>query len=361
MQVSEAAETDDLMELARSRHPTDRERLLVAIVELCSSAEQAAEAPPVQDALDSIFLRLVTEAEYDIRKRLAQRLASAAWAPPALVSALAGDDIEIAHPVIAESPVLKDQDLVRLLAIATLDHQIAVARRPRLPASVVDLILKREEPALLTALACNDTAEISPEGMAQLVEASRKIASLRSPLGRHPRLSSELAERLYVWVGQSLRSALVSRFRIDAEALDAAIAATVSEIHAEQDAGLEADSDRLIEKLHDAGQLKPGYLLRALRERRLPLFVSALARLGHFHPEHVWRAIDSDRPELLALACAAVGIDRGAFPSILATVRDLNNGKPGGGAEGARRAIGAFGPFKPGMADQAFRRTIAAV
>ena len=335
----------------------------MAIVDLCSAAgiEKIAGAPHIQQMLDSIFISLVTEAERDIRKRLAEKLAPAAWAPPALINALAEDDIEIALPIISESPVLKDHDLVRLLSIATLDHQIAVARRPKLSAVIVDIILQRQEPALLTALACNDTAEVSPLGMEKLVEASRRHAAMRSPLGRHPRLSSELAERLYAWVGQSLRAALVSRFRIDAEALDAAIAASVQDAHTDVETTAEADSERLIEKLDEAGELRPGYLLRALRERRLPLFVSALARLGRFEPEHIWRAIDSDRPELLALACAAVDIDRGAFPSILAAVRDLNHGRPGGGAEGARRAAFAFGPFKPEVANQAFRRTVSAV
>lgn len=356
----DAAEKEDLLELARSRHPSDRERLLVGLIDLCMSAgtERLAQ-PEAQALLDGVFMRLVTQAEYDIRKRLAHRLASADWPPPALINALAEDEIEIAQPVIAESPVLHDHDLIRLLALATIDHQIAVARRPKLSAVVVEAVLQKNEPALLTALACNDTADISEGAMARLVEASRRLTSLRSPLGRHPRLSSELAQRLYLWVGESLRTALASRFRIDPAVLEAAIASAVNDLQTEEEFG--EDSERLIEKLHEAGQLRPSYLMRALRERRLPLFVSALARLGGFHAQHVWRAVDSDQPELLALACAAVGIDRGAFPSILATVRDLNADRPGGGTAGTKRALGAFGPFAPGMAETAFRRAVGAV
>jgi uncharacterized protein (DUF2336 family) len=119
---------------------------------------------------------------------------------------------------------------------------------------------------------------------------------------------------------------------------------------------------RLIDKLHEAGQLRPGYLLRALRERKLSLFEAALARLGGFEVEHVHRAIcSSDRPELLALACAAVGIDRSVFPTILQLVRAINGGRPGGGAESARRALGAFGPFAADVSANAFRRAATAV
>jgi len=119
---------------------------------------------------------------------------------------------------------------------------------------------------------------------------------------------------------------------------------------------------RLIEKLAAAGQLRPGYLLRALERGRLGLFVEGLARLGDYDPRALLGALGSpDRPELLALACAGVGIDRGAFPTILARVRAANAGAPGGGEEGARRALGAFGPFAPEIAAEAFRRAVAAV
>ena len=112
----------------------------------------------------------------------------------------------------------------------------------------------------------------------------------------------------------------------------------------------------LVEKLKDAGQLRSGYLLRALREGRLNLFIHVLAGLGGFDTGHLRRAIDSDRPELLALACAGVGVDRGAYPTILELVRDLNGQRPGGGAESARRAGGAFGPFDPDIARAAFNQ-----
>lgn len=365
-------EVKDLLLLARSRHPADRERLLDSMISLCDQAEgDTVMTPAVNDLVGSIFMTLAAEAEHDIRRRLAEKLAPSSWAPSALMNVLALDEIEIAAPVIASSPVLQDHDLIRLLVESTLDHQIAVARRGRLGAPVIEAILKQQEPAVLTALAGNDTADLSPSAMARLVEHSRRIAAMRSPLARHPRLSSDLAQRLYLWVGQSLRTALIDRFRLDPDVLDAALADSVREAHAAIDgvpplvARNEAEKveaeERLVEKLFDAGQLKPGYLLRALREGRLSLFIAAIARLGGFEVEHIRRAINSDRPELLALACAAIGVDRGAFPTILEAVQALNDGRPGGGAEARRRASGAFGPFDADIAAMAFRQAVKAV
>ncbi|MFC3070351.1 DUF2336 domain-containing protein [Phenylobacterium soli] len=362
------------MDLAKSRAPADRERLLLGIVDLCEAggSGEAMAQPEIQALLNSIFLSLVVEAEREIRKRLAAKLAHADWAPPALINVLALDEIEIARPIIAGSPLLKDHDLIRLLAEATIEHQIEVARRPQLAAPVVAAILKQAEPAVLAALAGNPTAELSESDLKRLVDKARQVAALRAPLSRHPKLTSELALQLYVWVGQALRDALADRFRLAPEVIREALAAAVAEAHAAGPDGKglvvvarederEAMERRLIDKLHSAGQLRPGYLIRALREGRLSLFCTTLAMLGRFEADHIKRAIDSDRPELLALACAAVGIDRSVFPTILNMVRELNGGRPAGGAESARRAVGAFGPVTPQVAGAAFRQAALSI
>jgi uncharacterized protein (DUF2336 family) len=380
--LSFAASNDALLQLAKSRAPADREHLLLALVELCDARQGAhvMSSGPVQKLLGTIFMSVVVEAERDIRLRLADKLADAPWAPPALINVLALDEIEIARPVIAASPVLKDADLVRLLLEATVEHQIEVARRPKLGPPVVSAILQQDEPAVLTALAGNVSTELSTSDMRRLVDASRRIASLRSPLARHPQLTPDLAHELYLWVGQALRQALAGRFRLDLEALDQALGEAVREAHSGQlfepsasatpepanslwgrDDDREEMERRLIAKLDAAGQLRPAYLLRALRERKLTLFVAGLCALGSFDPEEVRRALGSERPELLGLACAAVGIDRSVFPTILELVRKLNGGRPSGGEEGMRRAAGAFGAFSPAVAGASFRQAIRSV
>jgi len=371
--LSLAASSESLLELARSREPADRERLLLGIADLCGAGDtgDAMKAAPVQGLLGTIFMSLAVEAEREIRQRLAEKLSTADWAPAALINVLALDEIEIARPVIAASPVLQDTDLVRLLVEATIEHKIEVARRPRLGGDVVDAILDQGDPVVVSALAGNHTAQVTPDHMQRLVDSAERIVAVRSPLIRHPKLTGALAEQLYTMVSQALRQGLVERFRLDTAALDKLLAESTKEAHsaAGGDSRVVAvssnqqreDMERgLIDKLHAAGQLRPGYLIRALRENRLSLFVTALAELGRFDPTHIQRAINSDRPELLALACSSVGIDRSVFPTILALVRQLNGGRPAGGADGAARAAGAFGPVTPQVAAAAFRQAAAA-
>ena len=107
----------DLVDLARSKAPDDRHRLLMGVIALC---ESAAPATPLPIALGEIFLTLAAQAEHEIRRQLSERLAHADWAPPALIDMLALDEIDIAAPVIAASPLLKDAALIRVLVETTL-------------------------------------------------------------------------------------------------------------------------------------------------------------------------------------------------------------------------------------------------
>ncbi len=116
-----------------------------------------------------------------------------------------------------------------------------------------------------------------------------------------------------------------------------------------------------MEKLHAAGQLRPGYLVRAL-QRGPPRRCSPppWRTLGGCESTICAGRSGSDRPELLALACAAVGIDRSVFPTLLGMVRQLNAGRPAGGAEGARGPPARFGPVGAEIAGAAFRQAAAA-
>lgn len=352
---------DVLIRLAHSRSQDDRQRLLMGVADLVEASGQANS-----EIVSDLFLTLVGQVEKEIRQALSERLADVEWAPPALINILALDEIEIARPIIAKSPLLRDQDLLRVLVESTVEHQIEVARRPRVGATVVDAILDKSEPAVLTALAGNPTADITEPGFRRLVEASRRVAALRAPLTRHPKLNEEMAKQLYAWVGQALRQAIGERFRIDADELDDAIAAAVRNAAsggtgvAPQPAPIDPERDemerRLIAKLDAAGQLRPGYLVRAAREGRISLFENALAVLGGYSVQDVRRAVASADAELLALACASVGIDRAVFPSMLVEVRIRTGGSPGG----ASRDSTALRLFDQGpeSATRVFRRAL---
>jgi uncharacterized protein (DUF2336 family) len=357
-----------VIDLARAAAPAERERLMLALAKLCDLPEAGA-SERARTVIRDLFMSLVEGAERSIRMHLAEAIAPARWAPSSLINALALDDIDIARPVIAKSPVLEDDDLIRILVAATLEHQIEVARRPGIGERVVSEILQDGQPQVMAALASNETAEVSPAAMQGLVAASRQVAALRSPLARHPRLTDDLGKVLYTWVGDALQKELARRFTLDPEAMKAAMTAAVDAAYeGKPSSGLAipaADPDRqemetrLIAKLQAAGQLRPGFLLKSLRDEKLYLFELALASLAQMKTEQIRAIVASTRPELLALACAGVGIDRSVFPTILQLVRGLNEGRPAGGADSLRAVHTAFTHGSPAEALAELRLELA--
>ena len=324
-----------LLDLAQSRSIDDRQRLLLGVASLCDATPPGAELSPV---LAEIFLTLARQAEREIRQVLAHRLATAEWAPRALINMLALDEIEIARPLIAASPLLRDEDLLRILVEATIEHQIEVARRPYISGAVCDAVIEKGEPGVMTALAGNRSAEIGEDGMRRLIDNARRIAGLRAPLSRHPRLTEALGKQLYQWVGDALQEAIAERFRVDPAKLSAAVngavdRSTAAWTHAPSNSRIdEAErlemERRLIVKLQAAGQLRAGFLVKAIREGRLSLFEQALAMLGGFTLGQVRAAARAQTADALYLACAAVGVDRAVFSAMLSDMRRLTGGRP---------------------------------
>lgn len=351
-----APRPSDLLALAHNTSADARHRLLLGVVALCDACPPTGELSPV---LGEIFLTLARQAEREVRKVLSEKLAHADWAPAALVNVLALDEIEIARPILASSPVLQDEDLLRVLIEASLEHQIAIARRPHVSGRVADAVIDRADPAVLMALTTNRTAEISTEGVRRLVEHSRRIAALRGPLTRHPLLTEALAEQLYQWVGTALRQSIAARFTVNEQALGAAVYDAVEGVlrsaTPEQAPPDDADRDemerRLVDKLQSAGQLRPGLLIRAIREKRLSLFAHGLAVLGGFSVSQARAALSAPTPEALYYACAAVGIDRAVFPTLLVELRKLNDSLPGDRGQ----AVWLRGALSQGSAGRALR------
>ena len=351
-----APRPSDLLALAHNPSTEARERLLMGVVALCDACPPSGEVSPV---LGEIFLTLARQAEREVRKVLSEKLAHAEWAPASLVNVLALDEIEIARPILESSPILQDDDLLRVLIEASLEHQITVARRPHISGRVADAVIDRGEPAVLMALTTNRTAEISADGVRRLVEHSRRIAALRGPLTRHPLLTETLAEQLYQWVGTALRQSIAARFTVNEQALGQAVHDAVEGIMrpvaAEPDPADQGDRDemerRLIDKLQSAGQLRAGLLIRAVREKRLSLFAHGLAALGGYAVGQVRTALAAPTPEALYYACASVGIDRAVFPTLLVELRKLNNSLPGDLGE----AVWLRGALSQGSAARAFK------
>jgi len=262
-----------------------------------------------------IFDRLVADVEREVRAGLAERLSALPNAPRELVLKLAEDDADIARPLILNSPVLREDDLIELVRQRTHEHRLCVAMRAGISAEVSQALIETGEEDVIEALIRNDDAELALQAVNYLVEESRRVDRFREPLLQRRDLPPALAFRMFWWVSAALRRRILETFRIDEGNLDAMIQLTVQDAAGKIDRGPSAAS-KLARGLKDRGELTDANLLRLLRSGHVAAFTSGLAELAGIDAETAGRIMHCHGYEALAAACRGAGLDRQTFAAI---------------------------------------------
>jgi len=269
--------------------------------------------------MHEILRRLTRDVEMTIRIALAERLADDAAAPLELILLLCDDAIEVARPVLLRSPLLSDDDILKLIVSAGHAHHEAVAGRPHIGEPVTDHLAKSEKESVLLALVHNATAKISSATYEILVEKSRRIAMLQEPLSHRADLPPALATRMCEWVSDALKAYIVKSYPITPNRLTVALSDATNVLKndpATPRAAPAESAQKLVEKLAISGQLKAGFLLRVLHQGQLDLFDLGLAKLTNIPLPELRAKFYDGGPRAVALACRGVGIDRCVFNTV---------------------------------------------
>lgn len=114
------------------------ERLFKAAVSAFCSLTRPSRRDMTQ--LDDLTLPLLHMVSVEARRYVAAALSECASAPPGLLSRLADDRIDIAAPLLVRSELLSDVQLIALIGKKGIGHARAIARRPGLNPTIMQLI-----------------------------------------------------------------------------------------------------------------------------------------------------------------------------------------------------------------------------
>jgi uncharacterized protein (DUF2336 family) len=264
-----------------------------------------------------ILRRLTRDVEMAIRIAVAQRLAEDVSAPHDLILMLVDDSIEVARPLILKSPLLREEDVLDLIARASVAHHEAIAGRPHISERVTDALVAGDSESVLMALVRNVTARISQAGYASLVEKSRKMVPMQDPLIHRPDLPPTLADKMCEWVSDELKTFIKANHNMAPKAVEKIVAAAEKSVRQDAPASHSDDSaHKLIEKLAASGQLKASFLMRVLNQGQVDLFDLAFAELTNTELSRFRSLFYDSGARMVAMACRAVGIDRSVFPTV---------------------------------------------
>lgn len=336
-----------LAQLAANPQDIGRDEIYVAVASLyCAQSSYLTERE--RGLMRDILLKLSHDVEMAVRIALAERLADDEDAPLDLILMLCDDKIEVARPIILRSRKLTDANILKFLEQSTSKHQETVAQRPNIGEPVTDVLAKSEIETVLIALVRNATARIGVHGFQALVEKSRRVEGLQSPLVHRNDLPAALASQMTEWVSDALKTHITSKFKVDTAKTEAVLQQAVHQVRAQpvSDPSRGGDSSqKLVEKLFTAGQLKAGFLLRVLHQGQIDLFDIAFARIMGIELNTFKRAFYQHGPRAVALACRAVGIDRAVFPTVFNLSRHARAVAPAMSAEQRDEVENVFKAF----------------
>ncbi|MGE5145498.1 MAG: DUF2336 domain-containing protein [Candidatus Eiseniibacteriota bacterium] len=314
--------------MARDKSVKGRTALAGVVSELFFESRQKYSAREIELMTD-ILGQLIRDVEMSVRHALAEKFATRKDAPHDLLLTLANDEIKVAHPILMQSPVLKDEELIEIISHRTSEHQLAIALRQSVSARVSDALVAAGDEGVIKTLLENNDAEISQSTMDYLVEQSRRLDSFQKPLLDRKDLTPELAKRMYWWVSAALREHILQNYDIDEGALDGTIEETVKDIIAETRTAAQKqhrNAAELVEHLHKSNALTPKFLIQVLREGEIPLFEAMFSKVTGLSAAFTKRVLYEPGGLGLAVACRATNIDKPDFASIFLLSRQ---GRPG--------------------------------
>ncbi len=307
-------ELETLVELARDKSQQSRSILVAAINDLYSDEEQLLSDQDRAVMLD-IIRRLIHDVEKSVRRTLAAHLATRADAPEDLIVTLANDDIEVAHPILLKSDVLKDPELIEIVQHRAMEHQVAIALRSKISEPLSDALVETDSEEVVTTLLSNKGAAISNSTMNHLVEQSADVPGYQGPLVRRHDLSPELVKRLYWGVSAALRQHIIQNYELDPSDIDETMEITVKEALGEEIVGPD-QANGMQEPGAQAGENDVNILIRLLRQGEIPMFLDKFTSLTRLRLVLVRRLLFEPGGEGLAIACKAIGLDKSTFVSI---------------------------------------------
>jgi len=183
------------------------------------------------EALDALARDQITR----VRQVLADTLKDVAHAPADVINLLARDsDIAVAGPVLEHSPVLTDEDLLRIITDVPADGGLdAISRRLGVGGDVADAIVAIEHVSAIAELLGNESAQIREQTLDTIIDRAPNHESWHEPLVKRPQLPPRGVTRLARFVADSLLDVLHRRQDLD----DDTLSAVKEEVHRRLEGG----------------------------------------------------------------------------------------------------------------------------
>jgi len=283
---------------------------------LCRCIDEDELTADERTYAEEIMRIMAADAATLVRRALSVALKNSPRLPHDVAVKLAEDVDAVALPVILNSPVLSDADLIQIVSACPLQKQLAVASRERLSTLVTGAIAEKAPAEVVMRALANDNAAFDQHGLEVSLERFEGVSAITETMVRRNVLPVAVVEKLVSIVTGELFDHLVNNHELPPNlaieiALGARERATLDII---EQAGRQRDLQTFAHQLNMHGRLTPSLLMRALCMGHMEFVEHAMAALAGLPHQRMWLMMHDSGP--LGLKA---GFDRAGLPPRLYT------------------------------------------
>jgi uncharacterized protein (DUF2336 family) len=291
---------------------------------LCASVSDLIEQTNLsadREMAADILLSLLRHAEKNLRQAIAERFSTLESAPLRLILQFVNDEIEVARPVLVNSPVLNDLDLIYIIQSRQSPFWQAIANRKQLGENVIETLVDTGDSVTAQVLVANEAVMLSDYAVRQLISMAKEHSELGEALLARQGLSADLVRHIYQAVGQSMVTANSQLCPVEQQALGDVLAEFT-----EQPSNPflpNAPMLKAADLFKEQGRLSKTLMLNTLRRGQMASFVAQYARYTDLPVAVVIPMLQQKNGQGLAIAAKAYGFECEDYLVIFNTIRKI--------------------------------------
>jgi uncharacterized protein (DUF2336 family) len=224
---------------------------------------------------------LARDVEVKVRASIAEGLRHSQLLPRDVARRLSNDIDLIAMPLLTDSLVLTDEDLVELVGKGSPRKQEAIASRPNLAEAVSDALINLAAEPAVAVLMDNHTAKIAEHSLNHAVTRFADSTRVKAAMVMRHSLPLTVSERLVALVSDELQRHLLKEHALSPSiASDIVLRSRERAIIRLSMGSSEEELAMMVAQMHHTGRLTPTLMLRALCTGDIAFFEAAMAVKG---------------------------------------------------------------------------------
>lgn len=310
---------DDIRRLVKGETPEERASVAHRV---CRRIALDALTDDEKLFADEIITILADDMADLVRRTLAITLRNSPRLPREVALKLANDIEAVALPILENSPVFTEDDLIELVLAVTAAKQSAIASREHISSHLAEIISEHGAQDAVTQLATNPGAEWSDKAFLESLSRFPQDEKLHTAIVAREHVPVHIAEKMVTMVSGQLFDLLVNKHELPAQlAIDLASGARErSTIDLVEQAGRSHDMPRFVNQLNLNGRLTHSLIMRALCVGHMAFVEHALAELSGVPHSRVWLMIHDAGPLGLQAVFDRAGLPRKMLPAFRAGV-----------------------------------------